>query len=158
MTVVLLLLLTLASPESLCAFTLSRDAVGRRRTLVFHPMTASTTSEAGESSTSPKHKLLDYLNSLNKIDRLPCGLECTDKERISIEELITDVITNDGPSNDNRIPFNGVVNDKDLLGEWDLLYTSSRTMRINKSLSGLGRSESDMANVVSIRKKYSGSK
>ena len=99
--------------------------------------------------------LLSFLASLPS-DRLPCGLDCTDQERDKIAALIDDLVVND-PAN-KVVLQRGQVKDQDILGEWNLLYTSSRTMMINKSLSGLGRSESELAKVSSIRHKLTGSK
>eukprot|EP00536_Pseudo-nitzschia_multiseries_P018885 jgi/Psemu1/316394/fgenesh1_kg.3309_\ len=45
---------------------------------------------------------------------------------------------------------------KHILGTWDLRYTSSRTMIINKSLSGLGRSTSDLARNLGLTMTLSG--
>jgi hypothetical protein len=53
---------------------------------------------------------------------------------------------------------NGKIESKELLGDWNLLYTSSRTMIINKSLSGLGRSVSSLANFAGLRQTLTGSK
>eukprot|EP00531_Pseudo-nitzschia_arenysensis_P018878 CAMPEP_0116149322 /NCGR_PEP_ID=MMETSP0329-20121206/18871_1 /TAXON_ID=697910 /ORGANISM="Pseudo-nitzschia arenysensis, Strain B593" /LENGTH=340 /DNA_ID=CAMNT_0003645599 /DNA_START=323 /DNA_END=1345 /DNA_ORIENTATION=+ len=94
--------------------------------------------------------------------RRPWGLDCTDKEREKISELI-DLVSKDensniltGGSNNNGLPMSGKDLVKYLLGTWDLKYTNSRTMIINKSLSGLGRSTSEMARNLGLQMKLSG--
>ncbi len=94
--------------------------------------------------------------------RRPWGLDCTDKERNNISELIN-LVTEDensnilaGRSNNNGLPMSAKDLVKYLLGTWDLKYTSSRTMIINKSLSGLGRSTSEMARNLGLQMKLSG--
>ena len=94
--------------------------------------------------------------------RRPWGLDCTDKERNNISELI-DLVTTDenlnilaGRSNKKGLPMVAKDLVKYLLGTWDLKYTSSRTMIINKSLSGLGRSTSEMAQNLGLQMKLSG--
>jgi hypothetical protein len=54
---------------------------------------------------------------------------------------------------------NGKINAAMVIGEWELLYTSSGTTMItNKSLSGLGRSTSDMAQFSGLVQKLAGTK
>jgi len=89
-------------------------------------------------------------------DRLPCGLECTEKEHSQIAQLIA--ATEADEVNNLVLSRRGKIEAKDVLGEWKLLYTSSRTMAINKSLSGLGRSSSELANFAGLRQKLTGSK
>eukprot|EP00977_Amphora_coffeiformis_P003020 scaffold574_cov190-Amphora_coffeaeformis.AAC.10 len=159
------------------AFLVTIPTTGTKYPLLFTTMTTSSSSlqrrmitgrDDGEegndsvvSSSSPKENLLHYLERFTDTTwgRLPCGLECTEAERATVLDLITQVVVQDVDNNNYIQPTNNrVVNDKDLLGTWNLLYTSSRTMRINKSLSGLGRSESTLANVASISKTYTGTK
>lgn len=117
--------------------------------------TKSTSLRA--THTDAKEALLSYLSVLNDDEtRLPCGLACTDKERDKISQLISALERE--PSNLVMSRTQGKIEAKDLLGEWDLLYTSSRTMVINKSLSGLGRSSSDLARFAGLRQKFTGSK
>jgi hypothetical protein len=52
----------------------------------------------------------------------------------------------------------GKINAAMVIGEWELLCTSSTAMIINKSLSGLGRSTSDMAQFSRLVQKLAGSK
>ena len=119
---------------------------------------AATTRLYTSSSSKSQEDLLSDITLLNEQlpRRLPCGLECTDKERARVAQRIEVLL--ESPEN-VVAQKRGQVDDKDLVGhDWNLLYTSSRTMQINKSLSGLGRSESEMANVAEIRMKLSGSK
>lgn len=88
-------------------------------------------------------------------NRLPCGLDCTDTERERVQALISKLELE--PRNLVRLK-NGKIDVVQVLGEWEMLYTSSRSMRINKSLSGLGRSASTMAQFVSLRQRLRGSK
>jgi hypothetical protein len=117
-----------------------------------------------EEQTSPppsskKEDLLKLLSDMN-IDegnsRLPCGLQCTDAEREAVASLV-DELEQDGHTNLVRVN-NGKVEAKSLIGDWELLYTNSRTMAINKSLSGLGRSASSMADIKSLTQRLAGSK
>ena len=104
--------------------------------------------------------LEELLSAISAIDDepltvLPCGLDCKDSTREEISELITQLRQSDA----NLVKKNGgVVEVKSLLGTWSLLYTSSLTMIINKSLSGLGRSTSDTANFSGLTQTLSGTK
>jgi hypothetical protein len=115
--------------------------------------------QASPPPSSKKDDLLKLLSDMN-IDeansRLPCGLQCTDAEREAVASLV-DELEHDGHSNLVRVN-NGKVEAKSLIGDWELLYTNSRTMAINKSLSGLGRSASSMANIRSLTQRLAGSK
>jgi hypothetical protein len=112
------------------------------------------------SSRSREEDLMSVLSNMN-IDRnreahpLPCGLTCTNKERDDISLLVTALEVE--PTNAVNLK-NGKIAEKELMGEWDLLYTSSRTMIINKGLSGLGRSASEYAEFIRLRKTFTGSK
>ena len=115
------------------------------------------------TDSSPKEELLSLLSSLETtttttaaMERLPCGLECTDSERDQISQIVS--ILEKEPSNLVVSRPNGRIEAKDLLGDWKLLYTSSRTMIINKSLSGLGRSSSSLATFAGLRQRLTGSK
>ncbi|KAL3924701.1 MAG: hypothetical protein SGILL_000888 [Bacillariaceae sp.] len=125
----------------------------------------SETAETASPSSTNHHQdrllsLLSYLGKLHADQNLPpCGLEATEKERDLVLTVLQEVLENNydnhvlySSSNTNQQPLNG----KDLIGDWNLLYTSSKTMIINKSLSGLGRSTSDKARLSSIVQKLSG--
>jgi hypothetical protein len=116
---------------------------------------------AGDASPiSREDELMSVLSDMNinrnkEVHSLPCGLDCTDKERDVIRSLISELELE--PTNVVKLR-NGKIAEKELMGEWDLLYTSSRTMIINNGLSGLGRSTSAFSEFVSLRKKLTGSK
>ena len=106
---------------------------------------------------SVKEDLLNYLNDIHTLDsaKLPCGFDCTENERKVVQEMITALES----STANLVVINqGRIEEKQVMGEWNLLYTSSRTMTINKSLSGLGRSSSNMAKFEGLRKRLAGTK
>ena len=88
--------------------------------------------------------------------KLPCGMECTDAERDVISQLVRDLC---GAPNNRVVATNGNIVAKDLLGEWDLLYTSSNAMILNKSISGLtGTPGVKTVNFSGVRQKFTGSK
>ena len=97
-------------------------------------------SSAGETvgSSSLKEDLLRALNVMNNDDeRLPCGLESTERE----EKLILDLVTEIEKESTNLVRIKqGNVEPSDLSGEWEMLYTSSSALKFNKGLSGLGGS------------------
>ena len=103
-------------------------------------------------------RLLSLLGFIQNRDegRLACGLDATEKEQELVASVIAEV-EQDAANNLVTIQ-NGKIEYKDLFGDWKLMYTSSRTMIINKSLSGLGRSSSDKAQFMSLVLKLGGSK
>jgi hypothetical protein len=109
-----------------------------------------------EQTPAFKEDLLSYLTQVHSYDKikLPCGFDCTDKEREVIQEFITTLET----TPNLVLVNNGKVDESQVMGEWDLLYTSSRTITINKSLSELGPSSSSMAQFEGIRKRLTGTK
>jgi hypothetical protein len=115
-------------------------------------------NDAGVLETmSVKDIVLTYINDLrsNSSVRLPCGFDCDNRER----ELIQKGIDAMQQEPDNRLFRNGGrLTSSDVMGNWNLLYTSSRTMIINKSLSGLGRSTSDKAILKGIEMRLTGNK
>lgn len=134
------------------------SSVGRRES---HLWLAADAKSGEEKPAKPQsneerlYSLLSYLDTYNG-DRLPCGLDCTEKEQKVVAAVLADLEKDDAsnllPSKKGKIVFD------DLYGDWDLLYTSSRTMLINKSLSGLGRSSSTMANFSGLIQKFGGNK
>jgi hypothetical protein len=126
------------------------------------PATSSTSALfVGDATASSREEdLMSILSNMN-INRnyetypLPCGLTCSDKERDVIYSIISELELE--PTNAVKLK-NGKITEKELMGEWDLLYTSSKTMVINKGLSGLGRSSSEYSEFVRLRKKFTGSK
>lgn len=107
---------------------------------------------------SARNELLEYLETINSDpSRLPCGIEVTEAESQQAEQLIQQTVQSDASEHLSR-KANAQIVAKDVIGAWELVYTSSRTFRINKSLSGLGRSSSDMANFSRLTMILSGSK
>jgi hypothetical protein len=133
-------------------------------------------TEIESSSSNTKQDLVSFLEEVQnrKCDsedgtvdvgkRRPWGLDYSDKERKVVSKLIEGLLAENsnsnilGGSSNNKGPL---MSAKDLtkyvLGTWDLKYTSSRTMIINKSLSGLGRSTSELARNLGLRMTLSGS-
>ena len=118
---------------------------------------SSSANEAEVETMSVKDIVLTYVKDLrsNNGVRLPCGLDCDNRER----ELIQKGIDALQQEPDNRLfRSNGRLKSSDVMGNWNLLYTSSRTMIINKSLSGLGRSTSEKAILKGIEMRLTGNK
>lgn len=88
-------------------------------------------------------------------DKMPCGMECTDNER----EIILKMVSELKEASDNLVVAkNGNIEAKDLIGDWDLLYTSSKAMILNKSISGLTGTPSQKVEFSGVRQKLTGSK
>lgn len=85
-----------------------------------------------------KKELLAAIAKINQDkDRLPCGLEATEKEQATVQEIVSALESN----SDNIVSQKqGAIEMADVAGEWDLLYSSSAAMAYNKGLSGLGGS------------------
>jgi len=84
--------------------------------------------------------------------QLPCGMDCKDETR----EIVSDLIEQLASSASNRA---ATLQAKDLLGSWDLLYTSSKAMILNENLSGLTASGPDQEIRFSgVRQTLTGSK
>jgi len=112
------------------------------------------------ASSEIKANLVSYLNEMtvsakNK-DKLPCGFDCTDPERLVIKDLIASLSTIVSPS--NLVTSKPKMSEIQAMGEWDLLYTCSHAMLINRSLSGLGRTSSTLAQFKSLRMRLFGNK
>lgn len=99
--------------------------------------TTTTTPQASEFEL--KEELLELLEDLAKLaeqeGRQPCGLDCTELEQERVLEVVGEL---------EREPYNQVGGEGDkvipkeqLSGVWDLLYSSSSTMKYNEGLSGL---------------------
>jgi hypothetical protein len=87
---------------------------------------------------SSKTTLLGMLEVLNEDnDLLPCGLEASDREQANILKVIN---TLEQESSNLIRSKQGAVDENDLAGNWELLYSSSSAMKFNKGLSGLGGS------------------
>jgi len=88
-------------------------------------------------------------------EKLPCGMECTDNEREIILKMVSELKE---ASNNLVVAKNGNIEAKDLIGDWDLLYTSSKAMILNKSISGLMGTLSQKVEFSGVRQKLTGSK
>lgn len=115
-----------------------------------------------DSANSEQQKEQDRLLSLlgfiqnREPDRQACGLDANEREQALVAQVVGEV---EADNDQNLVTTqNGKITFDQLKGEWQLLFTNSRTMIINKSLSGLGRSESDKARFVSLTLKLGGSK
>ena len=94
------------------------------------------------SAQDLKEELLEFIQDLNKLSeeegRQPCGLDCTELEQERVLEVAGEL---------EQEPYNRVgggsnvapkeVRKEDLVGNWDLIYSSSSTMKYNEGLSGL---------------------
>jgi len=113
---------------------------------------------ADSANLKEEDRLLSLLGFIQnrEPDRQVCGLDATEKE----QELVAQVVAEVEKDSKHNLATqqNGIVEFKQLTGDWKLCFTNSRTMIINKSLSGLGRSESEAARFVSLVQKLSGSK
>lgn len=104
---------------------------------------ASIKNEVGvqEPEEDLKEELLELIQDLEKLaeeeGRQPCGLDCTEREQERVLEVVSEL---------EREPYNRVsaagggsnaVPKEDLAGNWDLIYSSSSTMKYNEGLSGL---------------------
>jgi hypothetical protein len=109
------------------------------------PAAAPVAAVSSPTSSSVKQDLMRALEIVNDVDldedqkdaRLPCGLESTESEIDLILDLV-DMLEKES-SNIIRQRGGAIVN-KDLVGTWDMVYTSSSAMKFNKGLSGLGGS------------------
>mmetsp|Transcript_11709 Transcript_11709/g.13440 ORF Transcript_11709/g.13440 Transcript_11709/m.13440 type:complete len:459 (-) Transcript_11709:95-1471(-) len=118
---------------------------------------------AGVDEPNIEDKLLSFLQTdiivsvggtVDK-DKMPCGMECTDNER----EIILKMVSELKEASDNLVVLkNGNIEAKDLIGDWDLLYTSSKAMILNKSISGLTGTLSQKVEFSGVRQKLTGSK
>jgi hypothetical protein len=99
--------------------------------------------------------LLEFIQNREE-GRLFCGLDATEKEQVLVASVIGQV---EQDANLNKVVLqNGKIAFQELVGDWKLLYTSSRAMIINKSLSGLGRSASEYSQFISLVQKLGGNK
>ncbi len=102
------------------------------------------TGDVGEnvSERELKDELLELLGDIAKVSdeegRLLCGLDSTELEQERVLEVVNEL---------EREPYNRVVSSgssggsgtskEELVGLWDLIYSSSSTMKYNEGLSGL---------------------
>lgn len=125
--------------------------------LILSTIKDSDTADAGQKRQQDRLlSLLEYIENRVAEGRLPCGLDATDNEQDLVASVIAEV-EQDQVNNLSTLQ-SGKITAKDLFGDWQLLYTSSQTMIINKSLSGLGRSASESAQFTSLVQKLGGSR
>lgn len=89
---------------------------------------------AEDSISSTKETLLDLIEDLAMdADRMICGLDSTDDE----VQLVLESTRALEKESSNMVNKDIEIQPSDVAGEWELIYTSSSTMKFNKSLSGL---------------------
>ena len=66
-------------------------------------------------------------------DRLPCGLDSTDNE----VELMLEMASALEMEASNKISADADIQTTDVSGDWEMIYTTSSTMKFNQGLSGL---------------------
>jgi len=102
---------------------------------------AATTSDAAKGRQADgliKKALLAFIEELSRDpDLLPCGLECLESEQEQALDMVAKLEKQ--PSN-LVIAQGGDIQVQDLTGDWDLIFTTSSTMKFNQGLSGLGGS------------------
>jgi hypothetical protein len=116
-------------------------------------LTGSVLSEDQRSLPDTQEELLSLLSDIQSVpNKLPCGMDCTDKEREIIAKIVSDL---EAEPNNLVLKNNGKIATTDLIGDWDLLYTNSKGIIMNKSLSGLS---SEKAKFSGVRQRLTGSK
>ncbi len=87
------------------------------------------------STKNVKNQLLETISSFEDDDvKMPCGLESTENE---VQEVLNIVAQLETQSSNLVISSGGDLIPTDVSGDWELLYTTSSTMKFNKGLSGL---------------------
>mmetsp|Transcript_13326 Transcript_13326/g.20207 ORF Transcript_13326/g.20207 Transcript_13326/m.20207 type:complete len:607 (-) Transcript_13326:57-1877(-) len=82
-----------------------------------------------------KSDLLDMINLYeNDEEKMSCGLDSTENEVQNILNIIAQLETQ---TSNIVLSSGGDVTPTDVAGDWELLYTTSSTMKFNKGLSGL---------------------
>jgi hypothetical protein len=125
--------------EGFCALVESIDDL-------FEDMAEEDTNEESQQPKADirelKEELLELLEDLDRIGeeegRQLCGLDCTELEQERVLEVVGEL---------EREPYNkvvtvsasggGAVGKEELVGDWQLMYSSSSTMKYNEGLSGL---------------------
>jgi len=100
-------------------------------------MGSSPDLAASAASQRVKDDLLGFLDIIIEEDKLPCGLEASEKDQSQILNIVQALERQ--PSNMISLK-KGNIELNDLAGTWELLYSSSSAMKFNKGLSGLGGS------------------
>ena len=100
--------------------------------------TSSDATRSLQDYGSKKNSLLTFIEELSRDpDLLPCGLECLESEKERVLDMVAEL--EQQPSN-LVISRSGDIQAEDLTGDWDLIFTTSSTMKFNQGLSGLGGS------------------
>ena len=90
------------------------------------------------NDNSVKEELLDYIIKLSRDpDLLPCGLDSTEREQERMLDIVADL---EEQRSNLVIAKGGDIQPEDLTGDWDLIFTTSSTMKFNQGLTGLGGS------------------
>lgn len=150
-TIIILLLSALLQPTQ--SFT---PPTGRT---CFARNTDRTSLHETKSDEKQEDRLLDLLSFIDKrIEgrNMACGLEATEKEQDLVKNVAKEV--EDDEKHNLVLQKQGKITFSDLEGDWTLMYTNSRTIGINKSLSGLGRSQSEHSNLLGLVQKLGGTK
>jgi len=91
--------------------------------------------DEAQRSASLKADLLSFLNTANsQKDINPCGLDSLDSE---VEKVLELVETLESEPCNVVVSNEGNITPEDIVGNWELLYTTSATMKFNKGISGL---------------------
>jgi len=89
---------------------------------------------AAPPSSFIKDRLLSLVSEIARDEeRLPCGLEATETEA----ELLLEIASELENQPTNLVLGESDIQTTDIAGDWRLLFTTSSTMKFNKSLSGL---------------------
>ena len=91
-----------------------------------------------DNSSQFKQSFLQLLDDVvSRNDVLPCGLESSERQANAVLDAAN--MLESLPSN-LLVKYDGDITQEDLAGEWDMIYSSSSTMKFNQGLSGLGGS------------------
>lgn len=86
-------------------------------------------------ANSLKADLLSFLNKMNNDEEaMLCGLGSLDSEMERVLNIVEEL---ESAKSNLVLSSGGDLLPSDISGEWELLYTSSSTMKFNKGLSGL---------------------
>lgn len=92
-------------------------------------------TDKAEAERNIKSDLLEIISSFGRDEeRMPCGLESTESEIQQILDIVADL---ESQSSNLVLSSGGDLMASDVAGDWELLYTTSSTMKFNKGLSGL---------------------
>jgi hypothetical protein len=67
-------------------------------------------------------------------EKMPCGLDSTESE---VQRILNIVVELESQASNLVVSSGGDITANEIAGNWDLLYTTSSTMKFNKGLSGL---------------------